>query len=152
MSEVVKTYPAPEATLEPTNQREAEKGVLLELDHLEMSFPVKRGIFSRVVGYTRAVNDVSFKIYQGETLGLVGESGCGKTTIGRCIVRAYDPTGGAMHYHKGDGQTLDLTEVDGAELRDARFDIRMIFPRPLQLPKPAHDGARADHRGAPLEG
>ena len=101
-----------------------------------MSFPVKRGILSRTVGYTRAVNDVSFKIFQGETVGLVGESGCGKTTIGRCIVRAYDPTGGAIHYHKEDGETLDLTEVSSSELRDARYDIRMIFQDPYSSLNP----------------
>ena len=136
MSEVVKVHPASESASQSISEQEVEKGVLLELDHLEMSFPVKRGIFSRTVGYTRAVNDVSFKIYEGETVGLVGESGCGKTTIGRCIVRAYDPTGGAIHYHKADGQTLDLTEVAGAELRRARYDIRMIFQDPYSSLNP----------------
>ena len=125
MYETVKTYRAPEA-----------RAQLLLLDHLEMSFPVKRGILSRTVGYTRAVNDVSFSILQGETLGLVGESGCGKTTIGRCIVRAYDPTGGKMRYLKADGETLDLTELVGADLRDVRNDIRMIFQDPYSSLNP----------------
>ena len=125
MSETVKTYRAPES-----------RAQLLLLDHLEMSFPVKRGILSRTVGYTRAVNDVSFSILQGETLGLVGESGCGKTTIGRCIVRAYDPTGGKMRYLKADGETLDLTELVGADLRDVRNDIRMIFQDPYSSLNP----------------
>ena len=109
---------------------------VLELDGLEMHFPVKRGLLSRVVGYTKAVNNVSFKIYGGETLGLVGESGCGKTTIGRCIVRAYDPTGGEMRYHKADDTQLDLASLGAEELREVRNDIRMIFQDPYSSLNP----------------
>ena len=70
---------------------------LLEVRHLKMYFPVTTpGILMRVTGYVKAVDDVDFTIHQGETLALVGESGCGKTTIGRCIVRAYDPTDGEI--------------------------------------------------------
>lgn len=71
---------------------------LLEIRGLKMHFPISEGLFSRVVGYTKAVDDVSFDIRAGETLGLVGESGCGKTTVGRCIVRAYEPTAGTILY------------------------------------------------------
>ena len=109
---------------------------LLELSHLEMSFPIKRGLLSRVVGETRAVNDVTFTIHEGETLGLVGESGCGKTTIGRCIVRAYDPTGGAMMYRRVNGQQVDLVTLNAGELRDVRTDIRMIFQDPYSSLNP----------------
>jgi peptide/nickel transport system ATP-binding protein len=70
---------------------------------------------------------VSFVIRQGETLGLVGESGCGKTTVGRCIVRAYDPTGGEMLYTRSDGIVVDLAKLQGENLRPYRQDIRMIF-------------------------
>jgi peptide/nickel transport system ATP-binding protein len=109
---------------------------LLELQHLEMSFPVKRGILSRVVGHTKAVNDVSFSVRQGETLGLVGESGCGKTTIGRCIVRAYTPTGGKIFYQTAQGTQLDLATLETTQLRSIRKDIRMIFQDPYSSLNP----------------
>src|SRR5215475_6368028 len=81
---------------------------LLEVSSLKMYFPIVRGIFGRQISYTKAVDDVSFTIRQGETLGLVGESGCGKTTVGRCIVRAYAPTGGEILYTGSDGKIVDL--------------------------------------------
>jgi peptide/nickel transport system ATP-binding protein len=114
----------------------SDKTPLLELKNLEMSFPVKRGLLSRVVGYTKAVNDVSFELYQGETLGLVGESGCGKTTIGRCIVRAYMPTGGSIVYQTDEGTTVDLATLEPSELRDIRSEIRMIFQDPYSSLNP----------------
>ncbi len=72
---------------------------LLDVRHLKMWFPRRSGTFGRNVSYVKAVDDVSFYIQPGETLGLVGESGCGKTTVGRCIVRAYHPTGGEILYY-----------------------------------------------------
>src|SRR6185295_16931071 len=81
---------------------------LLEVRDLRMYFPVRRGVFSQVIGYVRAVDGVSFDIKRGETLGLVGESGCGKSTIGRCIVRAYDITSGQMLFRQQNGQVDDL--------------------------------------------
>ena len=71
---------------------------LLEVRNLHMQFPIKRGLLRRTVGFVHAVNDVSFSIRPGETLSLVGESGCGKTTTGRCIVRVYSPTAGQILY------------------------------------------------------
>jgi peptide/nickel transport system ATP-binding protein len=109
---------------------------LLELRHLNMKFPVKRGLLSRVVGYTQAVNDVSFSVQQGETLGLVGESGCGKTTIGRCIVRAYTPSSGSILYRTSQGTQLDLATLDDKHLHDIRTDIRMIFQDPYSSLNP----------------
>jgi len=105
----------------------AEANTLLEVKGLKMHFPVLQGMFGRVRGYTKAVDDVSFTIAQGETLGLVGESGCGKTTVGRCVVRAYDPTGGEIRYARADGQVVDLVQQHGEDLRPYRRDIRMIF-------------------------
>ena len=132
MSKIFQT--APTVSVIPSDVR--ERPVLLELSNLEMSFPIRRGLFSRTVGYTRAVNDVSFSVFEGETVGLVGESGCGKTTIGRCIVRAYDPTGGAMHYRNAEGRTLDLVTLGSGALHDVRRNIRMIFQDPYSSLNP----------------
>ncbi len=77
---------------------------LLEVRNLKMHFPIRGGLFSQVSGYVKAVDDVSFDIRRGETLGLVGESGCGKSTIGRCIVRAYEVTSGQMLYRERRGR------------------------------------------------
>ena len=109
---------------------------LLEVSHLKMHFPLTSGLFSRVVGYTKAVDDVSFEIRQGEILGLVGESGCGKSTIGRCLVRAYEPTAGQMLYRNAEDQVVDLAALHGNELLPYRKDIRMIFQDPYSSLNP----------------
>ena len=89
----------------------SEREPLLQVEHLKVYYPVKGGLFSRVTGYIHAVDDVSFSIDAGTTLGLVGESGCGKSTIGRQIVRLEKPTSGAIRY---DG--LDLTGASRKEI------------------------------------
>ncbi len=89
-----------------------------------------KGIFSRVTGYVRAVDDVSFSMQEGETLGLVGESGCGKTTTARCILRAIQPTGGQILYRSGNAVT-DLAPMTTAELMPFRKEIQMIFQDPF---------------------
>jgi peptide/nickel transport system ATP-binding protein len=109
---------------------------LLEVRDLQMYFPIRRGFFSQVTGYTKAVDRVSFDIRRGETLGLVGESGCGKSTIGRCIVRAYELTGGQMLYRHADGSVNDLARLEGDGLRRLRKDIRMIFQDPYSSLNP----------------
>ena len=110
--------------------------LLLEVNHLKMHFPVVRGIFARIKGYTKAADDVSFFIRKGETLGLVGESGCGKTTVGRCIVRAYVPTGGEILYRQSDGSVVDLAQIRGEGIRPYRKDLRMIFQDPYSSLNP----------------
>ena len=75
---------------------------LLRVENLKMYFPIKRGVFQRTVGYVHAVDDVNFEIRKGETLGLVGESGCGKTTAGRTILQLYKPTAGQCYFHGKD--------------------------------------------------
>ncbi len=117
------------------NGREANK-MLLEVKNLQMHFPIKKGFLRRTVGHVKAVDGVNFFIREGETLGLVGESGCGKTTTGRSIIRAYDPTGGEILYHKRDGQTVDLTKLDFGDLKPYRRDIRMIFQDPYSSLNP----------------
>ena len=109
---------------------------LLEVNNLKMYFPILRGIFGRVKGYTKAADDVSFFIRQGETLGLVGESGCGKTTVGRCIVRAYKPTDGQILFRGTDGNNVDLAKLVGEGIRPYRKDIRMIFQDPYSSLNP----------------
>src|SRR6202795_3775162 len=98
---------------------------LLEVKNLKVHFPVKHGLFSRVRAFVKAVDDVSFSIAPGETLGLVGESGCGKTTLGRAIVRLVEPTAGNVFF---EGE--DLAQMSGATLRARRRKLQMIFQDP----------------------
>ena len=102
----------------------------LTVNHLKMHFPIYRGFVRRVVGHVKAVDDVSLSVCCGETLGLVGESGCGKTTVGRCIVRAYEPTGGEILYQNERGESVDLATLPKAELKPYRREMRMIFQDP----------------------
>jgi peptide/nickel transport system ATP-binding protein len=104
---------------------------LLDVRGLRKFFPIARGVFRRVVGNVRAVDDVSFTVQEGETLGLVGESGCGKTTASRCILRAIDPTAGQVLYRTRGNQVVDLAPMSRAELAPLRRDIQMIFQDPF---------------------
>ncbi len=102
-----------------------QKSVLLNVENLMMHFPIKRGVFQRTVGYVHAVDGVSFDIRKGETLGLVGESGCGKSTTGRTILQLYKPTAGHVYF-----DNTDLTTIKGEELRVLRRKMQMIFQDP----------------------
>jgi peptide/nickel transport system ATP-binding protein len=104
---------------------------LLDVRGLRKFFPIAKGVFRRVVGNVRAVDDVSFTVQEGETLGLVGESGCGKTTASRCILRAIDPTAGQVLYRTRGNQVVDLAPMSRAELAPLRRDIQMIFQDPF---------------------
>lgn len=119
----------------PQNDRRDDK-VLLEVKDLKMHFPIRRGLLRKVVGYVKAVDGVGFSIRQGETLGLVGESGCGKTTTGRCILRAYDPTSGQILYRQKDGQVVDLKSLNKKALKPYRQEIRIIFQDPFSSLNP----------------
>lgn len=109
---------------------------LLEITGLRKHFPIVRGLFGSVKGSVRAVDDFNLSVRQGQTVGLVGESGCGKTTAGRCIVRAYTPTDGAIHYRRADDTIVDLAAVPTKALGPFRRDIRMIFQDPYSSLNP----------------
>ena len=113
-------------TLETKNET-----VLLEIKHLKKYFPIKKGFFKKTVGHVRAVDDVSFFIKEGETLGLVGESGCGKTTVSRIILRAIDPTSGQVLYRTAKGKEVDLATMAESEIRPLRREMQMIFQDPF---------------------
>jgi oligopeptide transport system ATP-binding protein len=104
---------------------EIERMSLLEVKNLKVYFPVKHGLFSRVKHYVKAVDDVSLTIAPGETLGLVGESGCGKTTLGRAIVKLIEPTDGSIWF---EGE--NIATLSGTELRERRRRLQMIFQDP----------------------
>ena len=107
------------------------KNPVLKLKNLKTYFPIRNGFFGGVSNYVKAVNNVTFDVYPGETLGLVGESGCGKTTIGRTILRLEEPTEGAMIYN---GQ--DITQMNADELRSFRKEVQIIFQDPYSSLNP----------------
>jgi len=120
-----------------TVQQEQQDGSLVDVRNLKMYFPVRSGIiFQKKVADIKAVDDVSFTIRRGETLGLVGESGCGKTTTGRCILQLYKPTAGEIRF---EGQ--DLTKMKGGELRRFRRRMQMIFQDPYSSLDPRQNCA-----------
>lgn len=109
-----------------------DEPALLQVSHLKKYFPVKSsGVFKKVTGHLHAVDDVSFSINTGEVFGLVGESGCGKTTVGKTIMRLYEPTSGSVRF---DGE--DFYALQGEELRKSRQGIQMIFQDPFSSLNP----------------
>ena len=107
------------------------KEPILKITNLKTYFPIKGGFFGGVSGHVKAVNNVSFDVYPGETLGLVGESGCGKTTIGRTIIRLEEPTEGKMVY-----RGRDIVKMTEDELRDFRKEVQIIFQDPYSSLNP----------------
>jgi oligopeptide/dipeptide ABC transporter ATP-binding protein len=103
---------------------------VLEVEGLSKEFPIRSGLLQRETGRVRAVQDVSFSIRRGETLALVGESGCGKTTVSRCILRALPPTKGAIRFSPEPGQSIDMAPLSRRALRPLRRHIQMIFQDP----------------------
>src|SRR3989475_8150640 len=114
----------------------ASQRPLLEVRELQKLFPIRKGFWRRTVGYVRAVDGVSFTLHEGETLGLVGESGCGKTTTARCILRAIEPTAGQVLFRTQAGQEGDVTTLSKAALQGLRRDMQMGFQDPFTSLKP----------------
>jgi oligopeptide transport system ATP-binding protein len=101
-------------------------GVMLEVIDLKMYFPVRRGLLRRTAGYVKAVDDVSFSVDQGSTVGLVGESGCGKTTVGKCAVRLLQPTSGSIIF-----EGSDVARLNKKQLKEYRTRTQMVFQDPF---------------------
>ena len=104
--------------------------MLLKVDNLKKYFPITKGILRTRIGEVKAVDGVSFTIHERETLALVGESGCGKTTTGRCVVRAIEPTSGEVSFNTENGQWVDVLAQKGDDLRRLRRQVQMIFQDP----------------------
>ena len=104
---------------------------ILKVEHLQTWYPLKKGVFGKVYDHVKAVDDVSLEVFEGETLGLVGESGCGKTTLGRSILRLVEPTGGKVFF---DG--MEVTALDQARLRDFRKLAQIVFQDPYSSLNP----------------
>jgi peptide/nickel transport system ATP-binding protein len=103
---------------------------ILDVRGLRKLFPIRKGMLRKVVGQVRAVDDVSFTIAEGETLGLVGESGCGKTTTARCILRALDPSAGQILFRTAAGEVVDVAALPERDMRPLRREMQMIFQDP----------------------
>jgi oligopeptide/dipeptide ABC transporter ATP-binding protein len=134
-------------------QESSTTQTLVQVDNLKKYFPVRAGVMQRVVAQVLAVDDVSFQIHKGETLGLVGESGCGKTTVGRTMLRLIEPTSGSAIYN---GQ--DIFKLKSRELKPVRRDMQIIFQDPYASLDPrvpigdsVMEGLQIHHIGTPAE-
>lgn len=107
------------------------KQPLLKVEHLQTWYPLRKGVFNHVYGHVKAVDDVTIDVYEGETLGLVGESGCGKTTLGRSILRLAEPTGGKVWF-----DSIEVTALKGQALRDFRKQAQIVFQDPYSSLNP----------------
>ncbi|MGQ9814643.1 MAG: ATP-binding cassette domain-containing protein, partial [Candidatus Roseilinea sp.] len=116
----------------PASETTQTDNILLEVKNLKKYFPIQKGLLRRTVGYVRAVDDVSLYLREGETLGLVGESGCGKTTASRCIIRLYEPTAGEIWFksralsNNGQYKRVNLVSLNREEITKTREEIAMI--------------------------
>lgn len=127
--------------------------MFLEVQNLKTYFPIQRGLFQSVVGYVQAVDGISFHLDEGETLGLVGESGCGKTTTGRSLLRLVEPTSGAVFF-----EGRDVIHADPSEMKALRRNMQIVFQDPFGSMNPRmtirsiiEEGLIVQHIGLPRE-
>jgi peptide/nickel transport system ATP-binding protein len=123
-------------TIDTDGAAKPDDDFVLKVENLQKLFPIRKGILQKTVGHVRAVDGVNFFIKRGETLSLVGESGCGKTTTSRCILRSLTPTGGNVYFRTGDGKTINIAQVAKSQLRPLRRQMQMIFQDPFSSLNP----------------
>ncbi len=131
VEEALRTETVPEEAYRTRQAQLAQQKPLLQVENLQVHFPITRGLFGRVVGYVKAVDGVSFTVYPGETVGLVGESGSGKTTTGRAILRLIEPTGGKVFFEQ-----QEVTALPAQALRRLRQKMQIIFQDPYSSLNP----------------
>lgn len=113
-----------------------DQNVILEVKNLKQYFPIYKGLLQRQAGAVRAVDGVDFRVLENEVLGLVGESGCGKTTVGRSILRLYDPTDGEIWYQTAAGERIEIAHLSQKEMKPLRREMRMVFQDPFSSLNP----------------
>src|ERR671918_2143764 len=124
---------AAEPEMKPAQTKAKSDNILLEVKGLKKYFPIQKGLLRRTVGHVKAVDDVNFYVREGETLGLVGESGCGKSTAGRSIIRLYEPTAGQVLFNSrtlspnGGSRMVNLLDLSPEEMKTVRKEISMVF-------------------------
>ncbi|OKL40809.1 ABC transporter ATP-binding protein [Pontibacter flavimaris] len=132
LADVVNTYIGTVASIKQ-EQENKQKPPLLQVENLKVYFPVRKSFFSRSTDFVKAVDGVSFEVMPGETIGLVGESGCGKTTLGRALLRLVEPTGGRVLFNG-----RNMAHLNPKQLRQSRHDFQMVFQDPYASLNPMH--------------
>lgn len=117
-------------------EEKIQMNTAIEVKGLKKYFPIKTGFLKKTVGYVKAVDDVSLYVQDKETFGLVGESGCGKTTLGRCILRAIEPSAGSIRFMTRDGRVEEVMDLEYSELRKFRRDMQLVFQDPYSSLNP----------------
>ncbi|MEY3842625.1 MAG: hypothetical protein RIR80_196, partial [Bacteroidota bacterium] len=131
LKEIISTYAISTEEIKKRRALIYAQKPILSVQNLAKWYPIKKGIFSKAKNFHKAVDEVSFEIYPGETLGLVGESGCGKTTLGRCLLRLIEPSSGDINY-----QEIALTKISAKKLRSLRRELQIVFQDPYSALNP----------------
>ena len=131
LKEIIATYAISNEEIKKRRDLIYSQTPILSVQNLAKWYPIKKGIFAKAKNFFKAVDEVSFEIYPGETLGLVGESGCGKTTLGRCLLRLIEPTSGDINY-----QNIALTSLSAKKLRSLRRELQIVFQDPYSALNP----------------